>query len=123
MDRNNRKSEEEIRRHFSEEKHKLEDSKLLSRIEELQNDIKTQIQMVQNEIRNLISGRTQQDELNTRLLSELHQIGELLQKLENAHQYTHKIVNQHEKSLEENRQLIHKIENEIQKIKSVLRVD
>lgn len=117
------KTTEKLSQHLSDEKHKMEDSKLLNKIEEFQSDLKAQIQTVRNELRNLISSRNQQDELNSNLLAEFHQIGELLQKLDNAHQYTHKVVSQHEKSLEENRQLIFKIENEIQKIKSVLRVD
>jgi hypothetical protein len=123
MDKKKEKTTEDINHYFSEEKHKLEDSKLLSRMEELQADIKTQFQNVENKIRNIITDRTHQDELNSNLLSELHQIGELLQKLDHAHQYTHRVVTQHEKSLGENRQLIYKIEKELQKIKSVLRVD
>lgn len=119
----NKNLTEDLNHHFSEEKHKLEDSKLFSRIEELQLEIKSQFQSIENKIRSINTDQSQQDELNSKLLSELHQIGELLQKLDNAHQYTHRLVSQHEKGLEENRQLIFNIEKELQKIKSVLRVD
>ncbi len=123
MDEKEQNSSEKVRLHFSEKKHKLEDSKLLNRIEELQSDIKSQFQIVQNEIHHLVTGRNNQDELNNNLLAELHQIGEMLQKLDNAHQFTHRVVTNQEKGLKENRHLIHKIEAEVQKIKSVLRVD
>jgi len=119
----NKKLTEDVNHHFSEEKHKLEDSKLFSRIEELQLEIKSQFQSIESKIRAINTDRSHQDELNSKLLSELHQIGELLQKLDNAHQYTHRLVSQHEKGLEENRQLINNVEKELQKIKSVLRVD
>ena len=108
---------------FSEEKKKMEGSKFLDQIEKLQTELKSHIQEIHNEIRNIVSGHSVQDELNNKLVAELHQITEMLQKLENAHQYTHRVVSQHEKNLEENRTLIHRIEEDIQKIKSLLRVD
>ena len=123
MDEKEKKLSENIELHFSEEKHKLGDSKLLSRIEELQSNLKSQFQIVRNEIHNLVTGQSHQDELNSNLLAELHQIGEMLNKLDNAHQLTHRVVADHEKGLKENRKLIHNIESEMQKIKSLHRVD
>lgn len=121
MDHEQKKSDEKVSQNLLEKKQKFEGSKFLSRIEELQSEIKTQFQVVQNEIRNLITGRTHQKELNNNLLAELHQIREMLQKIDNAQQFTHRIVTDQEKGLKENRHLINKIETELQKIKSVLR--
>lgn len=123
MSEKTKRTPEEISKHLTNEKQKLVGSKLLSKIEEFQTDLKAQILTLQNEMRNLITTGTHQDELNAKLHAELHQIGELLQKLENANQYTNKLISQQEKGIEENKQLIFNMEKEIQKIKSVLRVD
>ena len=123
MEHKKQNSDEKINRHFSEKKQKFEGAKFLSRIEELQSEIKSQFQVIQNEIHNLVTGQTHQDELNNNLMAELHQIGEMLQKVDNAHQLTQRNVNNHEKEIKENRHLIRKIETEVQKFKSVLRID
>lgn len=123
MEHKKQNSDEKINPHFSEKKQKFEGAKFLSRIEVLQSEIKSQFQVIQNEIHNLVTGQTHQEKLNNNLLAELHQTGEMLQKIDNAHQLTQRNVNNHEKEIKENRHLIRKIEAEVQKFKSVLRID
>jgi len=116
-------STEDLSQSLAKAKSKIEDTKLLAIVEALQAEIKSEIQVIQNEMRTLVTSRNQQDEMHKNLLYELHQIGELLQKLEQANQYTQRLVQEQEKGIENNRQLINKIEKDIQKLKSVLRVD
>lgn len=123
MSENEQKTPEEISQHLTDEKHKLEGSKLFSKIEEFQSDLNAQIQTIKNEMRNLITSRTHHDERNSKLHAEFHQIGELVQKLENAQQHTKKLVSQQEKEIEKNRQQIQQFEKELQKVKSMLRID
>ncbi len=107
----------------SKEELKLEDTKLLRRIEELHSELSTEIETLRTTMRELQHHKHELDETDTKILNELREISILLQKVNQEQEYTRRILQAHEKGLEENRILIHKIEEELQKIKSVLRVD
>ena len=107
----------------SKEELKLEDTKLLRRIEELHDELTSEIEALRSVMKELQHHKHELDETDSSILSELREISLLLQKLNQEQEYTRRIIQAHEKSLDENRMLIHEIQDEIQKIKSVLRVD
>ncbi|HHM23463.1 MAG TPA: hypothetical protein ENJ23_00305 [Bacteroidetes bacterium] len=113
----------EENRLVSKEELKIEDTKILRRIDELRQDLTAEIQALKAAFRDVHQEKMKSEESNAEILRELAQISTLLQKLNQEQEYTRRVIQSHEKSLEEYRLLIHRIEDELQKIKSILRVD
>jgi len=104
-------------------KSEISNAKLLATIEALRSKFQNEIQALQNEMHTLVTSRNQQDERQKQLYYEIHQMGEQLQKLEQANQYTQRLLQEQEKELGHNQQGLNQIEKDVQRLKALLRVD
>jgi|GEM_PF-5296196 methyl-accepting chemotaxis protein len=107
----------------SKEDLKLEDTKLSHQIDVLRENLSTELESLRTQLREMLAQRQHQEENISKILTDLEQIAKTLEKVAKEQEFTVRILKQQENQLNEHAEAIRKIENELQKFRTVLRID